>query len=191
MFDSFQRRDHVLLAGLLVVCLLVTILIGAAPPPRAKESRLIEAAVRVAPTTETPATATFEPSPTVRELLKQVAAGNKDGRTVRLTIVKARPPVGADVMLRVFVNDDTASAKTLPKGPHFAGTVSFFPRTEKPETSSFLLNIGGAIEQLGKAGQFDSRKPLRVRIVVVPSGQADKTMKVEVAVEKLTLEVVD
>jgi len=151
---------------------------------------VIETSVRVAPSTSQSVTVSLKPTPAVWQLLQQIADGNKQGRTARLTIAGARPPADRDVGLRVFVNDATATVDTPPKGKHYVGSLTFFPRMKKPKPQSFLLDLSPTIEQLGKAGEFRTDKPLQIRLVVVPD-ESDPTIKVSVEIEKLTLEVVD
>lgn len=137
-----------------------------------------------------PVTVDVEVPASMRPLLETVAKGNKEKRTVRLTLEAVKPEPSSDLSLRVFLNNPGATADTAATGPTHIGTAAFFPQEKAPVAKDYLLDLTSSVEAMGRAGSFNASGPLKITLIALPAA-AKKDAKGSIAVKKVSTEVVD
>jgi hypothetical protein len=98
------------------------------------------------------------------------AAEPKSKVAVTLTLGDVVPPAQREQVegVRVFLNKEDATREAATDDPHFV-TVFAFPPTTCRGPQEFNLDLTRAVGALGRAGQFDPAKPLRITLVPVPA----------------------
>ncbi len=86
---------------------------------------------------------------------------------INLTIERARPVQARGIMLRVFLNNPTANAKTATTDASYVGSISFFPAAgpQTGQPGDYMLNLAPALRRLAAQKKVDLSGSLEVTLV--------------------------
>ena len=131
--------------------------------------------------TDKPLTIKVEPDDALRTGLTD-AVKPKSKTTIRLTLTGVVPPAQRDQVegVRVFLNKEDATRETSIEDPHYVTAFVFAPTTKR-DAQEFNLDLTRAVGELGRRGELDPAKPLRVTLVAVPA-QGVKQLPVDISV---------
>lgn len=97
-----------------------------------------------------------------------------EGRRFLASFTGVTPPEGqSDIVVNVFVNCPYLSPATSYTDPHYAGTFSFFGRTQH-HGGDFLIDITQPVRRLAREGRISEDK-LRVQLMPLPAAAGAKS----------------
>lgn len=151
---------------------------------------------------EVPKNATIGPKPVTIKLrpndvewqrIIEVASSDEKRPSVILTVAGVKPPTNPDVEVLVFLNEPKAHDKSAVDDPHYVGSISFFPVSDRTnqKTQSFRLNAATAIRRLHKEKKLSQQEPITVTLVPAITGEGSQAESVSLTFRRVSITIED